>query len=210
VTSNLGPIDLSFRPRSYFWPVGLEVQLLTHIKGAARRAAVQRLIDTGQTDQIPALLAKAELSEEERTGLGRIHPMFMGGEYLPNQDTHEVEIARIEINSTTFDVTSVYGRRGTSAIHYRVVDEYNGDTLTGPAKRTSAKPLTLGELTDFFMGAWCLMEVLEANYEGDVEQMLGFFCTRSAFYPDLDRLLRQRVVESHTDGDDDGEADDAE
>ena len=80
---NSPPIDLSFRPRSYFWPVGLEVQLLTHIKGAARRAEVKRLIDAGQVDQIPALLAKAELSKEERSNLGRIHPMFMGGEYLP-------------------------------------------------------------------------------------------------------------------------------
>ena len=177
--------------------MGLEVHLLAHIKGAARRAAVKRLIDAGQTDQIPALLAKSELSEEERKSLGRIHPMFMGGEYLPNQESDEVEIARIEINSTTFDVTSVYARRGTSTIQYRVVDEYNGDTLMEPTKRESAEPLTLGELEDFFMGAWSLMEVLEANYEGDVEQMLGFFGATSAFYPDLDRLLRQRVIERH-------------
>ena len=136
---NSEPIDLLFRPRSYFWPVGLEVQLLTHIKGAARRAALQRLIDAGDLDQIPAFLAKAALSEEERRSLGSIHPRFMGGEYLPNQEDDEVEIARIEINSTTFDVTSVYARRGTSTIHYRVVDEYNGDTLTGPSQSINGR-----------------------------------------------------------------------
>jgi len=190
------PIDPLYRPRSYFWPVGLEVQLLTRIKGAARRAALQRLIDAGELDQIPAFLAKAALSEEERRSLGRIHPRFMGGEYLPNQADDEVEIARIEINSTTYDVTSVYARRGTSTIHYRVVDEYNGDTLTGPHTQESAAPLTLGELENFFMGAWSLMDVLEMNYEGDVEQMLGFFRATSEFYPDLDRLLRKRVIES--------------
>ena len=39
------PLDLSFRPKSYFWPFGLETQLLTHVKGAARQAMLQRLID---------------------------------------------------------------------------------------------------------------------------------------------------------------------
>jgi len=32
-------INLAFRPKTYFWPLGLETQLLTHVKGAARRAA---------------------------------------------------------------------------------------------------------------------------------------------------------------------------
>jgi para-nitrobenzyl esterase len=33
--------------------------------------------------------------------LGLIHPSFMGGEYLPNRQEAEVEIARINIDSTT-------------------------------------------------------------------------------------------------------------
>ena len=33
-------IDLSFRPRSYFWPLGLETHLLARIKGAERKAAL--------------------------------------------------------------------------------------------------------------------------------------------------------------------------
>jgi hypothetical protein len=206
---NAPPIDLSFRPRSYFWPASLEVQLLTHIKGGARRAEVKRLIDAGQVDQIPALLAKAKLSKEERSNLGRIHPMFMGGEYLPDQEASEVEIARIEINSTTFDVTSVYARREASAIHYRVVDEYDGGTLTGPDTRQSVEPLTLGELEDFFMDAWSLQEVLESNFGDDVDAMLGFFRATSEFYPDLDRLLRQRVMERYAAEDEDDEPEDA-
>ena len=63
----------------------------------------------------------------------------------PDLDDTEIEIARISIRSTTGDVTGVYARRGKGCIHYRVVDEYGGDTLTGAPERTSDKPLSLGE-----------------------------------------------------------------
>jgi hypothetical protein len=39
-----------------------------------------------------------------RSALGRLHPSFMGGEYLPDRRDTEVEIARINIDSTTSDV----------------------------------------------------------------------------------------------------------
>jgi len=82
-----------------------------------------------------------------------MHPRYMGGEYLPDQEEGEVEIARIEIASTTGDVTSVYARRDGIEILYRIVDEYEGDTLSGHTERTSTEPLTLGELADFFLVA---------------------------------------------------------
>jgi hypothetical protein len=160
------PIDLAFRPKTYFWPLGLEKQLLTHIKGAECRAAI-----------------------------GRIHPTLMGGEYLPDMNDDEVEIARIEIRSTTSDVTSVYARRIETGIHYRVVDEYGGDTLSGHDERDSIEPLTLAELTEFFLDSWSLLDCLEMNFETDTDQMLAFFRVFSEFYPDLDRHLRQRVLE---------------
>lgn len=188
--------DLSFRPESYFWDLGAENELLTHIKGAARREALQQLIDQGQRAQIPEFLSKAKLSDDERAAIGRIHPYFMGGEYLPDQEDGEVEIARIEIDSTTADVTSVYASLTAAGIHCRVVDEYGGDTLSGPSETDSTRPLTLGELEAFFTGAWPLMEVLEMNFEEDVEGMLGFFRAHSQFYPVLDTLLRQRVREA--------------
>jgi hypothetical protein len=34
------------------------------------------------------------------------------------------------------------------------------------------------------------------NFEGDVEGMLGFFVAESDFYPHLDALCRQRVLEA--------------
>ena len=206
MTTEPKPIDLSFRPKTYFWPLGLETHLLTHIKGAERRAALQRLIDGGRLDDIPDYLAKAKLSEEERTAIGRIHPSFMGGEYLPDMDAGEMEIARIEIASTTSDVTSVYARRNPDGtIHYRVVDEYEGDTLSGDNERDSTEPLTLGELEEFFMGSWPLLEVLEMNYDSDVDSMLTFFEAHSEFYPELDRLLRERVIAAHPPEDDEND-----
>ena len=194
---SIKPFDLNFRPKSYFWDLGAESELLTHIKGAARREALQQLIDQGQRAKIPDFLSRAKLSDEERTAIGRIHPYFMGGEYLPDQEDGEVEIARIEINSTTGDVTSVYASLADSGIHYRVVDEYGGDTLSGPSEMDSSLPLTLGELESFFTDAWPLMEVLEMNFQDDVEGMLGFFRAHSQFYPELDALLRQRVLEAY-------------
>jgi hypothetical protein len=54
---------------------------------------------------IPDFLAQSALSDSDRQALGRIHPAFMGGEYLPDLAQSEVMIARITIASTTQDVT---------------------------------------------------------------------------------------------------------
>ena len=147
-------IDLSYRPRSYFWPLGLETHLLVHIKGAERRSAVQSLIESGKLDDVPDFLARSALSDSDRKAIGGIHPAYMGGEYLPDLTQNEVEIARITIASITQDVTSVFARRGKHRIYYRAVDEYDGDTLSGRSTRTATRPLTLGELEAFFNGAW--------------------------------------------------------
>jgi hypothetical protein len=189
--------DLSWRPATYFWPASLATQLLAKIKGAARRSALQRLIDEGRLDEIPDFLATAGLPEEERNAIGRIHPLLMGGEYLPDQDEGEIEIARIEINSTTGDVTSVYARQDGPIIRYRVVDEYDGGTLSGPTECTSTEPLTLGELEEFFLGAWPLLDVLEMNFQAETEEMLRFFRAFSEFYADFDQLLRERVIAAY-------------
>ena len=109
---------------------------------------------------------------------------------------NEVEIARITIASTTRDVTCVYACRAKDEIHYKVIDEYDGDTLTGEATCSSKLPLTLGELTDFFLGAWDLIGVLDMNFESDrypPEEVRAFFEATSEFYPDLEKLIEQRV-----------------
>ncbi len=195
--SRVPGIDLSFRPRTYFWPLRLETHLLARIKGAERRAALKWLIDAEQLDEIPELLARAGLSNGERQALGRIHPAFMGGEYLPDLKHSEVEIASITIASTTQDVTSVYARRGKNRIRYRVVDEYDGDTLSGSNVRTSVTPLTLGDLESFFNSAWSIFGVLAMNFgrDGyDLDQMLKFVVSvNSQFYPQIGELYQRRI-----------------
>lgn len=190
-------IDLDFRPKSYFWPTGLETHLLSRIKGAERKAALQRLLDRGRHEDIPDFLAKSALSSAERQALGRIHPAFMGGEYLPDLMPAETMIARITIASTTRDVTCVYARRGKNRIHYRVVDEYEGQTLSGKNTRTSTRPLTLRELESFFNGAWSIFDGLDMNFGEsgyDEDEMQAFVVdVGSRFYPELDRLVRERI-----------------
>jgi hypothetical protein len=117
----------------------------------------------------------------------------MGGEYLPRRKTGEVEIARISIKSTTFDVTALYARPMGKRIAYRVVDEYSGDTLAQPNTRTSLRPLTMGQMIRFFLRAWDLMAVLEGNFEDGTEDMLDFFDAESEFYPCFDETLREIV-----------------
>jgi len=153
------------------------------------------------------LLDGEGISERDRRALEAMHPMFMGGNYLPDTEQGEVEIARIRIASTTFDVTSVYAKRDGDVIRYRVVDEYGGDTLEGPSGTESTRPLTLGELADFFLTAWPLLDVLEMNFEGDPDASLGFFVAESDFYPEFDALCRERVVEHFADSAEEDQAD---
>jgi len=201
------PVDSpDYRPRTYFGIDDLQVELLGRVKGVARREVLRASLDAGRIAEIPDEVKQAALPEAERQAAGRVHPIFMGGEYLPTVSKQEIEIARIRIESTTFDVTSLYARQGARRIHYRVVDEYGGDTVSGPAKRTSAHPLTMGELIEFLLGAWDLCGVLEMNYEGDLESMLGFFVGESEFYPCFDEALRKLVRERF--GTDESECDD--
>ena len=190
-------IELSFRPKSYFWPLGLETHLLSRIKGAERKAALRRLIDAGHLDDIPAFLAESALTADERQMLGRLHPAFMGGEYLHDLLRNEVMVARITIASTTQDITCVYARRGKNRIYYRVVDEYRGDTLSKPSNRSSTLPLNLGQLEAFFTGAWSIYEILEMNFADDgydLDEMLAFVSFDSQFYPQFGQLYRERIA----------------
>ncbi len=110
---------------------------------------------------------------------------------------------------TTVVVQSVWGLRVGSDVHYQVMSDIGPDDLHEPTTRKSAAPLTLGELYDFLMGAVHLFEGEDNLFEvfkhggfiqlerGNREQsqFLQFFEVDSDFYPDLDRLVRQRFIE---------------
>lgn len=185
-------LDLGYRPSSYFWPITHETHVIAAIKGERRRKAIRAAFDANNVGPLDEYYATPVLHEEDRRALGALHPSFMGGEYLPNRQETEVEIARINIRSTLSDVTSVYARAGKSRLYYRVVDEYSGDTLAGKRTRTSKRPLTLAELLEFFLGAWHLKDVLAMN-ELDREGAQDFTNPSSEFYPDFAAAIRARI-----------------
>jgi hypothetical protein len=186
-------IDLAYRPTTYFWPHGLKPPA---IKGANRRALVASVLANDPSAEIPPVLLQHALPAPVRSHLGSQHPWDMGGEYLPDLVSDEVEIARITIASTTQDVTSVYARQDRDRILVRVVDEYDGATLARRKERSASQPLSLGQLVQFFLRVWNLCAVLRMNFEehGYPEgQVFGFFEGSSGFYPQFDDLLRRRV-----------------
>lgn len=65
--------------------------------------------------------------------------------------------------------------------------------VRGQAYGQTDKPMALGEFADFFLRAWPLIAVLEMKFEGDEEGALDFFTADSDFYPEFDRICRQRV-----------------
>lgn len=187
-------VDLSFRPTSYFWPIAHETHVIAAIKGERRRNAIRNAFDSNTLTPLDRYYSVPVLQQQDRLALGRLHPSFMGGEYLPNRKETELEIARINIDSTTSDVTSVYARAGRSRIYYRVVDEYSGDTLTEKSTRTSKKPLTLAELIVFFLTAWPLDAVLEGN-DLDGEGAHDFVHPSSEFYPQFSAAIHAKIDE---------------
>ena len=198
-------IDLNYRPASYFGPQRLEDYVLSRVKGALVKARLRELLASNEHDEVARLLREHGVPEDECRALGSVHPLFMGGNYLATSASGEVEIARIFIHSVTGDVTAVYARLAGPNIQYRVVDEYEGDTLEGETTCESTEPLTLGGLYDFLTNAWPFHEVLDMNFEGDTESMLGFFVAESVFYPELDALCRARVLEAFPVSDEESE-----
>lgn len=206
-------IDVNFRPGTYFRPHRLEEYLLTRVRGRAARRLLRELFAAGRHDDAVQLLGPDGLDPSLQRSLERIHPRYMGGAYLPAMRPNEVEIASVTLASTLSDVTSVYVRKSGSRFHYRVVDEYNGEMLQGRTTRTSVRPLTLRELTEFFFGAWDLLDLLDSTFDDEYRhEMLDFFSASSSFYLDFGAYSRQLVharfpelaQEIHDDEDDDG------
>ena len=107
-------MDISYRPNDYFWASRHGIQLASDIKGAVRRDAYLAALESGE--DFDPTYSEPSLSEDSRRILGRLHPSYMGGEYLPDRVRLEVEIARIVIRSTTRDVTCVYASHIVSKI----------------------------------------------------------------------------------------------
>lgn len=189
-------IDLAFRPSSYSWPLSLETHLLGTVKGAQRQRHIRMLTEQGRLGELADWMAVESLSDDVRTSLGRIHPSLMGGEYLPDRSRREVEIARISLRSVTGDVISVRATKGKRRIYYRIVDEYSGETLTKHTRRTSIRPLTLGQLEQFIERAALTLDIIARNLDigSDPDWLEDFLTASSPFYPELEALYCQRFA----------------
>jgi len=141
-------IRYGFRPASYWEETDPLSTILRNITGENRRQMITDYWQAGKIEELDPALLRDEAPPDTVRRLGRIHPSFLGGEYLPPYLPGETEIARICLQSTTSDVISLRARPLPQGIGYRCVDEYQG-VFTLPIP-TSAEPLTLRELTRQF------------------------------------------------------------
>lgn len=192
-------IDYDFRPDSYWAPACNPLQAaLRNVKGRHRREMIRDYHEAGVLEQLHENLLADTLDQQERQSLGAIHPTFMGGEYLPNYGRSEVEIARIELESTTYDVISLRARPVGTRIKYRLVDEYSSEYRL--PQQTSSRPLSLGELIRFLDSveqvdvsepSWTQFgfgfSSSQCNLEcgADLETLRDFTRVESDYYPDL-------------------------
>lgn len=190
-------IDLSFRPKTYFPESLNRKQLLTKIQGQARREIVEDQLETEGFQSLDDFIARPELSEDQRKDWGRIHPWAMGGEYLPEYEIDEVEIARVSLKSVTFDQKSIRARLSGNDIQLSVEDEYETDYVL-PFDKV-LEPLTLGELIEFidavvhphdiYTGGLVISNwnFMESELSCHPSECVDFATVDSAFYSDLER-----------------------
>ena len=195
-------IDLDFRPASYWDAADPAAAITQNIKGQLRREMVRDFI----SGSAPAILGEIddelledEVSDETRRFLGRMHPSWMGGEYLPGYPRGEVEIARIVLKSTLGDVMSIRARRThAGTVLLRLVDEY--ESLFRSVQSRAKRPLTLGQLIEFIDNTNMVGEreptlpFVEACVEYGAEGDIGFVSLASDAYPTLGAYYARRLA----------------
>jgi hypothetical protein len=201
-------INYDFRPISYWSPAGnLPDLVVRNVKGRNRREMIRDFYNEGNLEALCDELLSDTLNEEVRDSIGRIHPSFMGGEYLPNYTRHEVEIARIELKSTTSDVISIRARPRGKRLEYAVCDEY-GSEFSLP-QRTSRYPFSLRQLISFLDAvehceaepSWnqfgFVLSYNQCNLDcgAELESLGDFTRVSSDLYPDLGLHYAQIIAE---------------
>lgn len=189
--------DYGYRPASYFHHLDPSTLVVASILGEERRKDVQERLASGNFDPLVwgDWLTESKLDDSIRQLIGQAHPRFMGGEYLPQLGSDEIEIARIVLASVTQDVKSIRARRVGKRINYRIVDEY--DSTFKMARKSSAKPLSLMELIELIdgsdqegdeMAGGLVFSPIAWHIEstGEPEQMRDFVAVSSSFYPELE------------------------
>ena len=199
-------IDYTQRPQSYWDDSSVLHATLRNVKGENRRRLIRDFHSLEQLDKVEPGLSKDILSTPERESLGRIHPSFLGGEYLPDYQTAETEIARIVLESTLRDVISLRARRTkTGLLRYSIVDEYEGIFLF--PKLPSRDPLTLGQIVDWIdqtriegnsddgYGLGLIFTVSNFTEAEDAHRLENFTTVESELYPQLREHYRKLASE---------------
>ena len=196
-------INYGFRPKSYMDAGGPLQAILKNVQGARRRRIIHDFFAAGRLDELTDAILLDVLSDEQRAWLEAVHPSFMGGEYLPPYRAGEVEIARIELQSTTADVISVRAQPANIRIVYSIFDEYESEFTVSPA--SSVRPLTLAELIGMIDHAGFNeslgLDFTIMNYQGGtrtaerLDALKTFTRVESTFYPQI-TLHYRRLVQS--------------
>ncbi len=195
--------DLAWTPSNYFQDLTLEQKLGSKIKGQIRG---KKVISEIRDQLVDPELMKSELASDLKDIHGKIHPIMMGGEYLPDLKESEVEICRIVLESTTMDVTSIRAKKQKDRIIYRVEDEYDNEYRL--IHKSSSKPLTMKQLInnidkceeyhegnlneDFGIGLVLpSINYMSGEDYGD-EEVISFVKVQSYFYPEIEEYYEMK------------------
>ena len=192
-------IRYGFRPASYWEDLDPLSAILRNVTGENRRQMITDYWNAGKLEELDPALLNDVPDDAARQRLGRIHPSFMGGEYLPGYLPGEVEIARICLRSTTSDVISLRARPNETGIAYRIADEYEGN-FSLPITQ-SKRPLTLAELVRQFEHGW----LHELEYDGGLALGYNNMNAEGCDFEDLRNFTRitstlYRQLEGHFEG----------
>ena len=194
------------RPKRYWEHNDPLAEILANVSGKARREMIRDFWNAGAIDQIEDTLLKDDLNLEARESLGRIHPFFMGGEYLPQRLPGEVTIVRIDLESTTHDVIELRASPlPNGKIKLRWLAEYESEFSHEPYPDVIDQPFSFKVLNDF-IEATCPndLDALPVAYNKancpdgsypQAESLRYFTSFESDFYPELSGWVKQVVDE---------------
>ncbi|MFX3681364.1 MAG: hypothetical protein ACN6I3_00415 [bacterium] len=195
-----------YRPQNYWDHDDPLDEILAGIGGKARRAMIRDYWNEGRIEELDETLLKDELAPEERKRLGRIHPFFMGGEYLPSRFSREISLVRIELESATHDVIELRAHPlPDGKIKLRWVDEYESTFTIKDGADIIEHPFTFSELKQFVCATQidgdsplplCFNEASCPDDDAEsAERLRNFTTLDSEYYPELSNWFEQLVEE---------------
>jgi hypothetical protein len=192
------PLAYDYTPMDYRDVASPAAALMLNVKGDLRRRLLRDILSGRHAAGLdPALLAESA-SDLAHGILGRVHPQWMGGEFLPDYLDGETEIARVTLATVTRDVLSLRARRRSGRFLYRLVDEYG--VRWRLTRASSAHPLPMRGVIQLLDTA-CLPDArwpdltdeLRDAHGGEPAEAAQFVEVTSDVYPGLEAHYRMRA-----------------